>query len=45
MEINFQFILKGVEQGSDQKDEANTRPKRNAADLAKLQIKYASGIN
>ena len=45
METNFQFILKGGEQGSDQKDEANTRPKRNAADLAKLQIKYASGIN
>ena len=29
----------------DQIDEANTRPKRNDADLAKLLIKYASGIN
>ena len=45
METNFQFVLKGDKQGSDWKDEANSRPKRNAAELAKLRIKYASGIN
>ena len=45
VETNFQFVLKDDKQGSDQNDEANTRPKRNAADLAKLRIKYASGIN
>ena len=27
VEMNFQFVLKGDKQGSDQKDEANTRPK------------------
>ena len=36
VETNFQFALKGDEQESDQKDEANSRPKRNAAELAKL---------
>ena len=45
METNFQFALKGDKQGSDRKDEANSRPKRNTAELAKLRIKYASGIN
>ena len=45
METNFQFVLKDDKQGSDHKDKANTRPKPNAAVLAKLQIKYASGIN
>ena len=45
VETNFQFVLKGYKQGSDQKDKANTRLKENAADLAKLRIKYASGIN
>ena len=45
VETNFQFVLKGDKQGSDQKDEANSRPKRNAAELAKLRIKYASGIS
>ena len=42
---NCQFVLKGGKQGSDQKDEANTRPKWNVADLAKLRIKYALVIN
>ena len=45
VETNFQFVLKGDKQRSDQKDEANSRPKQNAAELAKLRIKYASGIN
>ena len=45
VETNFQFVLKDDKQGSDHKDKANTRPKPNAAALAKLQIKYASGIN
>ena len=36
VETNFQFALKGDKQGSDQKDEANSRRKRNAAELAKL---------
>ena len=36
VETNFQFVLKGDKQGSDQKDGANSRPKRNAAELAKL---------
>ena len=43
--MNFQFVLKGDKQSSDQKDEANSRSKQNAAELAKLRIKYASGIN
>ena len=45
VEMNFQFVLIGDKQGSDQKDEANSRPKRNTAELAQLRIKYASGIN
>ena len=45
VETNFQFVLIGDKQGSDQKDEANSRPKRNTAELAQLRIKYASGIN
>ena len=45
VETNFQFVLKGNKQCSDQKDEANSRPKRNAAELAKLRIKYALRIN
>ena len=45
VETNSQFVLKGDKQCSDQKDEANSRPKRNAAELANLRIKYASGIN
>ena len=45
MEMNFQFVLKGDKQSSDQKDEANSRSKQNATELAKLRIKYASGIN
>ena len=45
METNFQFVLKGDKQCSDQKDEADSKPKGNAAELAKLRIKYASGIN
>ena len=45
VETIFQFVLKGEKQGTDQKDEANTRPKGNAADFAKLRINYASGIN
>ena len=45
LETNFQFVSKGDKQCSDQKDEADSRPKRNAAELAKLRIKYASGIN
>ena len=35
-ERNFQFLLKGDKQSSDQKDEANSKPKRNAAELTKL---------
>ena len=45
LETNFQFVLKGSKQDSVQEDEANTRPKQNAADLAKLRIKYAWSIN
>ena len=45
LETNFQFVLKGSKHDSDQEDEANTRPKQNAADLAKLWIKYAWSIN
>ena len=45
VETNFRFILKGDKQGSDQKDEAKSRPKWNAAELAKLRIKYVSSIN
>ena len=45
VEKNFQFVLIGDKHGSDQKDEANSRPKRNTAELAQLRIKYASGIN
>ena len=45
VEMNFQFVLIGDKQSSDQKDEANSRPKRNTAELAQLRIKYASGIN
>ena len=45
VETNIQFVLKDDKQGSDQKDKQNTRPKRNAADLAKLRIKYASSTN
>ena len=45
VETNFQFVLKGDKQFSDQKDETDSRPKWNAVKLAKLRIKYASGIN
>ena len=45
VEKGFQFVLKGNKQDSDQKDEANSKRKQNAAELAKLRIKYASGIN
>ena len=43
VETNIRFVLKDDKQGSDQKDKENTRPKRSAADLAKLQINYALG--
>ena len=45
VEKSFRFVLKNDRQGNAQKDETNTRLKRNAADLAKLQIKLSSGIN
>ena len=45
VEKSFRFVLKDDRQGNAQKDETNTRPKWNAADLAKLQIKLSSGIN
>ena len=45
VETNFQFVLNGDKQFSDQKDQADSRPKWNAVKLAKLQIKYAPGIN
>ena len=45
VEKSFRFVLKNDRQGNAQKDETNTRLQRNAADLAKLQIKLSSGIN
>ena len=45
VETNFQFVSKEDKQCSDQKDEADSRLKRNASELAKLRCKYASGIN
>ena len=45
VETNFQFVSKEDKQCSDQKDEADNRLKRNPSELAKLRIKYASGIN
>ena len=45
VELSFRFAWKDHRQGSAQKDETNTRPKRDAANSAKLRIKYASGKN
>ena len=42
---SFQGFLKEDRRGSIQKDETNPRKKQNAADLAKLWIKYVAGIN
>ena len=38
LETNFQFILKGDKQSNDQKDEANSRPKQNAAESIMSQV-------
>ena len=36
VETSFQFVLMGDKEASDQKDDADSRPNRNAAELAKL---------
>ena len=45
VETSFQFVLKEDRQSSAQFDETNTTLKQNVVDLAKLPIKYASGIS
>ena len=45
VEMRFQFVLKDDRKSSGQKEETKIKPKRNAGDLAKIQIKNASDIN
>ena len=47
LKINFKFVLKNSEQNKVQEvmKEGTCRPKREAAELAKVRMRYAPGIN
>ena len=47
LKTNFKFLLKDSEQNKVQEimKERTYRPKREAAELAKVRIRYAPGIN
>ena len=47
LETNFKFVLKDSEQNKVQEvmKEGTCRPKREAAELAKVRMRYAPGIN
>ena len=47
LETNFKFVLKDSEQNKVQEvmKEGICRPKREAAELAKVRMRYAPGIN
>ena len=47
LETNFKFVLKDSEQNKvqDVMKEGTCRPKREAAELAKVRMRYALGIN
>ena len=47
LETNFKFVLKDSEQNKVQEvmKEGTCRPKREVAELAKVRIRYAPGIN
>ena len=47
LETNFKFVLKDSEQNKVQEvmKEGTCRPKREAAELAKIRMRYAPGIN
>ena len=47
LETNFKFVLKDSEQNKVQEvmKEGTCRPKREAAELSKVRMRYAPGIN
>ena len=47
LETNFKFVLKDSEQNKVQEvmKEGTCRPKRKAAELAKVRMRYTPGIN